>query len=93
LARNGFETATKVNAVFYYKPFLGVANPYCAPAHFDDESDSWVVDGPPDDRFCDPNPNPAIGHSTGSSVNPLFRTRCLPQTLACVLTDDVADYR
>lgn len=42
-----------------------------------------------DDTKCDPNPDPKVGRTRGSGINPIFPVKCDPDVKICVLTGEV----
>jgi hypothetical protein len=47
------------------------------------------TDDKPDDSKCDPKPDPSVGRTEGSGINPIFPVKCDPDALICVLTGEV----
>jgi hypothetical protein len=45
--------------------------------------------GKPDDSKCEPNPDPKVGRTRGSGINPIFPVKCDPDVRICVLTGEV----
>jgi hypothetical protein len=47
----------------------------------------------PDESKCDPNPDPKVGRTRGSGINPIFPVKCDPDVKICVLTGEVPSDR
>jgi hypothetical protein len=50
---------------------------------------SCATSGKPDESKCEPNPDPKVGRTRGSGINPIFPVKCDPVALICVLTGEV----